>query len=125
MTRPASLAHLWRNVFLTAMALFLALPLIVVASVSLNEKRRLIFPPQNATFKWYGYFFDSPAWMNALENSLLVGFASAAVATSIALPIAYMLWRRNGAYAGYDYSSFICHCFIVLILLFVLLIYRR
>lgn len=99
MTRlGGTLARLWRNVFLASMALFLALPLIVVAAVSLNDKRRMVFPPENPSFKWYAYFVESPAWMNALENSLLVGFSAAAVATSIALPIAYAAWRKNSAY---------------------------
>lgn len=99
MTLSPLFSRLLRDGFLTLLALFLALPLIVVAAVSLNDKRRLIFPPEDPTLKWYDYFFASPAWMNALENSLIVGLTSAAVATSIALPIAYVLWRRGGAYA--------------------------
>jgi putative spermidine/putrescine transport system permease protein len=87
-----------RILFLGLMAAFLALPIVVVCAVSLNDKRRLAFPPEDPTFKWFVHFFENPQWINALQNSLMVGFAAAAVATALALPLAYALWRHDGRY---------------------------
>lgn len=89
---------LFRALFLGLVGLFLALPIFVVCAVSLNEKRRMMFPPKNMTFKWYEYFFGNSQWVNALENSLVVGFSSAALATLIALPVSYHLWRKQSRY---------------------------
>lgn len=99
MTPGASrrLSVLGRTLFLGLVGLFLALPLIVVASVSFNEKKRMFFPPKGFTANWYGAFFADSAWMRALENSLIVSFSAAALSCLIALPIAYALWARGGA----------------------------
>jgi len=90
---------LLRNLFLAAVGLFLSLPILIVCSVSLNEKRRMVFPPENITLKWYGYFFDSSQWTNALTNSLIVGLSSALLATAIALPLAWYLWYHGSRYS--------------------------
>jgi putative spermidine/putrescine transport system permease protein len=90
--------RLLRDVVLAVVGLFLALPIVVVASMSFNQQDRLMFPPENPTFAWYGHFLDDAAWMGALENSLIVAAAAALVATAIALPVAYVLWRAGGRY---------------------------
>ena len=42
-----------QRLFFFAVGLFLALPLIVVAGVSINEKQTLAFPPQGFSLSWY------------------------------------------------------------------------
>lgn len=85
--------------FLALVAVYLALPILVVSAVSFNEKRRLVFPPENPTFLWYGYFLGDTAWMNAFGNSLVIAVSSAFVACALALPIAYSVWATNSRYA--------------------------
>ncbi|MFT4795607.1 MAG: putative spermidine/putrescine transport system permease protein [Paracoccaceae bacterium] len=79
--------------------LFLALPLVVVLGVSVNEKQSLTFPPQGFSLAWYGQIFTDDGWRAALMNSLWLAGASAALATCIALPLAWFLWRRVAPWA--------------------------
>ena len=83
-----------RNLYFALIALFLALPLIVVAGVSVNAKQTLAFPPQGFSLGWYGEIFLNPEWRNALFASVTLALLSAALACAIALPLAWFLWRR-------------------------------
>jgi putative spermidine/putrescine transport system permease protein len=84
-----------RRTFLGLLALFLAAPLIVVTGVSFNGTARMNFPPQHASLIWYGNFFSDPGWMSALTLSAVIAALASLVAVSIALPIAYAVWRFN------------------------------
>jgi putative spermidine/putrescine transport system permease protein len=79
---------------LTLAAIILAAPLVVVAAVSLNDSHRMFFPPVHVSLRWYGVFFTDPAWLAALGASLLVAACASALATAVALPIAYGAWRH-------------------------------
>ena len=48
------------RLWMAAVAVFLALPLVVVAGVSVNEKQSLIFPPEGFSLGWYGQVFTNP-----------------------------------------------------------------
>ncbi len=88
-----------RNLFIGLVLLFMAAPLLVVAGVSLNVERQLIFPPRGISFAWYGELFMQPDWLNAVKNSLIIAIFSAALAVSIAFPLAYFMWRHRVWYA--------------------------
>lgn len=79
--------------------LFLALPLAVVLGVSVNEKQSLTFPPQGFSAAWYGQIFADDGWRAALINSLWLAASAATLATCIALPLAWFLWRRIAPWA--------------------------
>jgi putative spermidine/putrescine transport system permease protein len=89
-----------RNLFFAVVGLFLALPLIVVVGVSVNEKQTLAFPPQGFSLGWYGEIFLNPEWRNALFASITLALLSAALAVAIALPLAWFLWRRCAPWAN-------------------------
>ena len=89
-----------KRLFFFAVGLFLALPLIVVAGVSINEKQTLAFPPQGFSLGWYGEIFANPEWRSALVASLTLAATSAALALLIALPLAWFLWRRVAPWAN-------------------------
>jgi putative spermidine/putrescine transport system permease protein len=80
--------------------LFLSLPIIVVAGVSVNEKQDLAFPPKGFSLGWYGEIFANVEWRNALFASITLAALSAAVALLIALPLAWFLWRRHAPWAN-------------------------
>ncbi len=74
---------------------FLALPIVIVSGAALNSGRSMFFPPQDPTLsRFYEFFVSEPVWVNALANSVIVAFSSAALAVLIAGPIAYFVWRR-------------------------------
>ncbi len=90
---------IFRNLFMSAVIVFLAAPLIVVAGVSLNERKQLVFPPQGFSLDWYGEIFAKSDWFNAVKNSLIIATGSGVVAITIALPLAYFVWRYRVVYA--------------------------
>lgn len=85
---------LWGGLYMAFCALFLAAPIVVVSAAALNGGRSMLFPPQDPTLARFAEFFNAdPVWMDALRTSILIAVASAALATLIAWPIAYALWR--------------------------------
>ena len=91
---------LLQRLYFGLIGLFLALPIIVVAGVSVNEKQTLAFPPQGFSLGWYGEIFANVEWRNALFASITLAALSAAVALLIALPLAWFLWRRDAPWAN-------------------------
>jgi putative spermidine/putrescine transport system permease protein len=87
-------ARLPQRIFLGALALFLAAPLIIVAGVSVNEKQSLEFPPQGFSLAWYLEIFTNREWRDALWASLGLATCSAALAVAVAFPLAWFGWRR-------------------------------
>ena len=90
----------FRKLYFWIIGLFLAMPLIVVAGVSVNEKQTLAFPPKGFSISWYGEIFFNPEWRNALFASLILAVLSAALALAIALPLAWFIWRRQTKWAN-------------------------
>ncbi len=88
-----------RNLFLTFVLIFLMSPIVIVAGVSLNVKKSLFFPPQGLSLAWYVELFTESAWLIPVKNSLVIATLSSLVALSIALPLAYFLWRYRVFYA--------------------------
>lgn len=88
-----------RYLFLVFILIFLISPIVVVAGVSLNAKKSLFFPPQGLSLAWYLELFTESAWLIPVKNSLIIATVSSLVALSIALPLAYFLWRYRVLYA--------------------------
>ena len=88
-----------RQIFLSLVMLFLLSPIVVVGGVSLNAKKALYFPPEGISLAWYVELFTESAWLVPVENSLVIATLSSVAAVSIALPLAYFLWRYRVFYA--------------------------
>lgn len=82
------------RVFLAAVAVFMAAPIVVIFGVSLNEKRTLFFPPEGLSLAWYAAVWTDPGWRDAVLTTVGIAFQAATLSVAIALPIAYALWRR-------------------------------
>lgn len=93
-----------RNLYMGVIAVFLLMPLVVVAGVSLNAKKRLFFPPQGFSLQWYGELFSDKAWLVPVEHSLVIAVLSSLFALSVALPVAYLMWRKRVRYARLLFS---------------------
>lgn len=87
------MSALARRLFLGTIAVFLAAPMLVVLGVSLNAEKRLFFPPEGLSLSWYGDMVADPAWRGPILNSLTIAVLAGMVAVSVALPLAYALWR--------------------------------
>ncbi len=93
-----------RNCFLGVVALFLCAPLVVVVGVSLNAEKRLFFPPEGLSLRWYAEMLTQSAWLQPIENSLVIALCAGVISVSIALPLAYALWRHRLYYARVLYG---------------------
>ena len=87
------------NIFMGLVLMALLAPLVVVAGVSVNEKKELLFPPRGFSLGWYGELLSQADWLNAVRNSLTIAVLSAFLAVSVAFPLAYFLWRHKVWYA--------------------------
>ena len=88
-----------RRGYMALVALFLAAPLAVVAGVSVNEKKTLLFPPRGFSLEWYAAVFTEREWRDALIASVGLAVLSAALAVIVALPLSWFFWRRIAPWA--------------------------
>lgn len=88
-----------QRLFIGVVLTFMCSPILVVAGVSLNAEKRLFFPPEGLSLRWYVELLTQSAWLIPVKNSLVIAVSSSFVALSIALPLAYFLWRYRVFYA--------------------------
>jgi ABC-type spermidine/putrescine transport system permease subunit II len=77
---------------------FLVLPSLFVIPFSFSEARFYDFPPKQLSLRWWEEFFADPAWLQSLGNSIVIGLATAAIATVAGTAAALSLVR--GRYRG-------------------------
>ena len=75
-----------------------------MAGVSLNSGQQLLFPPSGLSLRWYAELIVEPTWLNAMGNSLIIAFSSAALAVLIAFPLAWFVWRYRLGYGKLLYG---------------------
>ena len=66
-TRPR-----WLYVPAVLVAIWMAVPPLVVIPMSLNDSRSFSFPPESFSLRWYREFFTEPTWINSLQASLCI-----------------------------------------------------
>lgn len=93
------MTRFFRSTFVALILTFLAAPIVVVLGVSLNEPKRLLFPPKGISLRWYADLFRESNWLAALQNSLIIATCASVLAVSIALPLALHVWKRKGVMA--------------------------
>jgi ABC-type spermidine/putrescine transport system permease subunit II len=74
---------------------YLIAPILLIVPMSLSSSQYLRFPPPGWSLQWYQQFFGTPAWLEALANSALIGLISGGVATVIGSAAAYGLVRGD------------------------------
>jgi putative spermidine/putrescine transport system permease protein len=84
------------RLYVAMILLLLALPLVVVAGISVNGGQTLRFPPQDPSVRWYGELFRAADWTRPLRNSLIIAAVAALIAVAVALPLALHAWGRGG-----------------------------
>ncbi|WP_436344302.1 ABC transporter permease [Natronorubrum sp. FCH18a] len=72
-----------------AIAAFMLLPLVVVVVTSFAASGQLAFPPESYSLVWYREFFADDLWLEAFDNSLVVGAGTTVVATTLGVTAAF------------------------------------
>ncbi|MCB1805836.1 MAG: ABC transporter permease, partial [Candidatus Competibacteraceae bacterium] len=72
------MSEVWlRRTFFSVILLFMSAPLIVVTGVSLNAQKRLLFPPDGLSLRWYGELLQQQEWLTPLYHSVLIAALAA------------------------------------------------
>lgn len=72
---------------------FLALPSFFVVPISFSSSAFMEWPPTGFSLQWYASYFESNIWISASIRSFVVALLTAALATLIATPAAFVLVR--------------------------------
>ena len=81
-------------------AVFLLLPLVAIAPISLTPARFLTMPHGELSLTHYRDLIDNPDWAKSILLSLRVGLASSAIATALALAFALGIWMFQPRFAA-------------------------
>ncbi len=76
-------------------ALFLGLPLLIIFPLSMSDGEFLVYPVRGYSWRWFEALFSSEKWLRALKNSVLIGLASASIATILGTMAAIGLARAT------------------------------
>ena len=79
--------------FYVVMLALLYLPIAILFVFSFNENTTLAFPLEGFTLDWYGSVLGNGPMLGAARNSLVVGVASATVATTLGCLVAIAVLR--------------------------------
>lgn len=74
---------------------FLMAPILAIVPLSFNGGVFLTYPLQGLSLRWYHTFLNSPEWMRAVRNSLLIGSGATVLATTLGTLAALGLSRAN------------------------------
>lgn len=80
--------------------IFLPLPLVIVAAISISPARFISFPPTGFSLVWYQQFLASPQWLTAFGISAAIAIIAAVLTTTIAVLATLALDRMNGQVRG-------------------------
>lgn len=91
----------WLWIVAIVIALYFALPTLIVIPMSFNDGTTFKFPPENWSLRWYQNFFTDKRWLTSLGNSLLVAVLVMVVATAFGTAAAIALSRVKGSLASF------------------------
>ncbi len=75
--------------------LFLVLPVLTVIPLSFSADPYFHYPIREFSLRWYQDIVDSPYWMPALRNTMIVGLCATAIATALGVLAALGLSQSN------------------------------
>ncbi|MCL4181999.1 MAG: ABC transporter permease [Burkholderiaceae bacterium] len=90
--------HYGMRALCAAILLFLILPILVTIPLSFNIEPYFSYPMPGFSVRWYENLLEDPNWILATKNTMIVGTASAALATVLGVLAALGLTHRNLPY---------------------------
>lgn len=76
-------------------SLFLLVPVLFIAALSLGSSQWLVFPPPSWTLKWYQGILDDPRWIESLLTSIKIACLVMVASVLLALPTSFALVRGD------------------------------
>lgn len=85
---------IWTRVFVTIVLLYLVLPITIIFPLSLSPSTYLQFPPRAISLRWYYNYINSPDWLNATKNSVIIAGLASTLSTVMGCMAAVGLSKR-------------------------------
>ena len=90
--------------YVALIAVFLAVPVLVVILASFDTADYVQFPPEGLTLRWYARIWNSASIRTAIWNSAIVGLFSTLLAVAVGVPASVLIARgefrgRSALYA--------------------------
>ncbi len=98
---------LFRRVGTFALYAFLLAPLLAVLVVSFNAGSTPSFPPEGLSLKWYSVALNSPVFMGAAFNSLLLAVCAVAIGAPLGVAAAFGIARGKFLGRGFLEAVFL------------------
>ncbi|MBS3652391.1 ABC transporter permease [Pseudaminobacter sp. 19-2017] len=86
---------LWHRLFVAAVVIFLAAPVLIIVGVAFTSAEFVTFPPRGFSLRWFEKVLTDAQFMVPLWNSFLLGVASTATSIVLAVPAAITLVRNQ------------------------------
>lgn len=83
----------WLLIYALVVVIYLFFPVFIIALFSFNDSPAVSFPIRGLSLRWYGEVFQSPIFLSALKNTLIVGVATTAICVAVGLLAALALTR--------------------------------
>jgi ABC-type spermidine/putrescine transport system permease subunit II len=78
------------------LAVFLALPLLIVVATAFNASGAVVFPPEQLSVRWFAALLERPAWLRSVLNSLLIAAGTTVVSMVVGVAAALGVRRFSG-----------------------------
>lgn len=82
-------------VFSGLVIVFLVTPIVAIVPLSFTSDSLLSYPMPGWSLRWYREIFESPVWIRALKNSLIIAAGATCLATVLGTLAAVALNRRS------------------------------
>ncbi|GAA2028704.1 ABC transporter permease [Yaniella flava] len=86
--------------FGVVIALYMLVPILVVAGVSINTNRFLSFPPEGLTLEWYSEVFTGGTYLQPFLTSVIVAIFATLITVTVGTAAALAITRFDIPYAG-------------------------
>jgi len=77
---------------------YIAIPVIVTLVMSFNDASVIRFPIKAWSLRWYGDFFGSPQWVDALKSSVIIALGTTVISTVSGVLAAWAFERFTFAF---------------------------
>ncbi len=91
--RRRYLSRLALGTGVTAIYVFLLVPIVIIVFSSFNPTTANTFPPEGFSLRWYGEFFETRGFVSAFKFSVILGLIASSLATLIGFLTAYAIVR--------------------------------
>jgi putative spermidine/putrescine transport system permease protein len=93
MRRLLSVGNVFQGLWSGLVLLFLILPILIIAPISLSSSRQLTFPPPALSLRWYQEVFADPAWLRGFQLSAAIALMTTVLSTALGIAAALALVR--------------------------------